>query len=119
MLVALDTLAAAQTKGTQKTMDALIHLLDYAATHPDPAIRFHKSNMVLHVHSDASYLSEANARSRVGRFFYLGKANEPTDNPKPNGPIHVESRILKRTSWQPHRKLKLEPSFTKDKRQFT
>jgi hypothetical protein len=66
MLVALGTLAAAQTKGTQKTMDTLIHLLDYAATHPDPAIRFHKSDMILYVHSDDSCLSEANARSRVG-----------------------------------------------------
>jgi hypothetical protein len=95
MLVALGTLPAAQTKGTQKTMDALIHLPDYGASHPDPAIRFHKSDMILYVHSDASYLSEANARSRVGGFFYLGNANEPPDNPKPNGPIHIESRILK------------------------
>jgi hypothetical protein len=95
MLVALGTLAAAQTKGTTSTMDALIHLLDYAATHPDAAIRFHRSAMILYVHSDASYLSEAKARSRIGGYFYLGNPNEPTDNPKPNGPIHVESRILK------------------------
>jgi hypothetical protein len=95
MLVALSTLAAAQTKGTQRTMEALIHLLDYAATHPDAAIRFHKSDMILYVHSDASYLSEPKARSRVGGYFYLGTANEPANNPKPNGPIHVESRILR------------------------
>ena len=38
MLVALGTLAAAQTKGTAQTMDAAIHLLNYAATHPDATI---------------------------------------------------------------------------------
>jgi Reverse transcriptase (RNA-dependent DNA polymerase) len=95
MLVALSTLAAAQTKGTEKTMKALTHLLDYAATHPDAAIRFHKSDMILYVHSDASYLSEPQAKSRVGGYFYLGSSNEPAENPKPNGPIHVEARILK------------------------
>jgi Reverse transcriptase (RNA-dependent DNA polymerase) len=56
MLVALRTLAAAQT------MQALMHLLDYAATHPNAAIRFHRSAMILYVHSDASYLSEPKAR---------------------------------------------------------
>jgi Reverse transcriptase (RNA-dependent DNA polymerase) len=95
MLVALGTLAAAQTKGTEHTMKALAQLLDYAATHPDAAIRFHKSDMILYAHSDASYLSEAQARSRVGSYFYLGNVNEAQDNPRPNGPIHVESRILK------------------------
>jgi hypothetical protein len=95
MLVALGTLAAAQTKGTESTMDALMHLLDYAATHPDAAIRFHRSAMILYVHSDASYLSKHKARSSVGGYFYLGNLKEPTDNPKPNGPIHVESGILK------------------------
>jgi hypothetical protein len=76
-------------------MDAIIHLLDYAATHPDAAIRVHQSNMIQSIHSDASYLSEPKARSRVGGYFYLGNANEPADNPKPNGPVHVEARILK------------------------
>jgi hypothetical protein len=72
MLVALGTLAAAQTQGTAQTMQALVHLLDYAATHPDAAIRFHKSDMILYIHSDTSYLSKAKARSRVGGYFYLG-----------------------------------------------
>jgi hypothetical protein len=95
MLVALGTLAAAQTRGTESTMEALTQLLDYAATHPEAAIRFHRSTMTLYVHSDASYLSEPKARSRVGGYFYLGKSNEPTDNPTPNGPIHIKSHILK------------------------
>ncbi len=35
MLVSLGTLAAAQTKGTQATVEACTQLLNYAATHPD------------------------------------------------------------------------------------
>jgi hypothetical protein len=95
MLTALSTVASAQTQGTEKTMDALVQLLDYAATHPDAKVRFHKSDMILYVHSDASYLSEPKAKSRVGGYFYLGTQGEPADILKPNGAIHIESRIMK------------------------
>ena len=73
MLVALGTLASAQTKGTQATLNALTQLLDYAASHPDATIRYTRSGMVLHIHSDASYLSETEARSRAGGFFFLSE----------------------------------------------
>ena len=95
MLVALGTLASAQTQGTEATMDAATLLLNYAASNPDATVRWHASDMILHIHSDASYLSEPKARSRVGGFFYLGNKDESNDNPHPNGPIHVESRIMK------------------------
>jgi hypothetical protein len=54
MQVALGSIAAAQSKGTEATMDAAIHLLNYAATHPDATLRFTKSDMKLHIVSDAS-----------------------------------------------------------------
>ena len=57
MLVALKTLAAAQTKCTEATMDAAVQLLNHAAMHPDASIRYQASNMILLVHSNASYLS--------------------------------------------------------------
>ena len=38
MLVALGTLAASQTNGTQATLDAAIKLLNYAALHPDAKV---------------------------------------------------------------------------------
>jgi hypothetical protein len=71
MLVALGSLAVAQSKGTQATEIACTKLLNYAATHPDGSIRFHASGMILHLHSNASYLSEPKARSRVGGIFFL------------------------------------------------
>jgi hypothetical protein len=47
-------------------------MLDYLATHPDATIRYHASDMVLHIHSDASYLSVSNTCSRLGGLFFLG-----------------------------------------------
>jgi hypothetical protein len=46
-------------------------LLDYVATHPDTILTYKKSDMVLAVHSDASYLSEIGARSRAGEHFFM------------------------------------------------
>ncbi len=98
MLVALGTLASAQTKGTQATAKAMKKLLNYAATHPNAVIKYTASGMILHIHSDASYLSEAEARSRAGGFFYLSNEFNPSDKsapmPKLNGAIHIVSTIL-------------------------
>ena len=100
MLVAISTLASVQSKGTKATLNAAIHLLNYCATHPHAKIRFKASDMILHVHSDASYLSVHGARSRVGGFFFLSQSPPPTGytatSPQPptNGPIHVNSIIM-------------------------
>ena len=78
-------------------MKAAEHLLNYAATHPDAAIRYHASDMQLHIHSDASYLSEPEARSRAGGFYFLDGKDRPDDKnykPKLNGPIYVLSKII-------------------------
>jgi hypothetical protein len=65
----LNDIATEQTKATEKTQAAANQLLDYLATHPD-TIRYHKSDMILHIHSDAYYLSVSHARSRLGGLFY-------------------------------------------------
>ena len=95
MLPALSTIASEQTKGTEATMDKITQFMNYAATHPDATIRYRKSDMNLKVHSDASYLSESNARSRVGGLFFLGN-NANSNNPHLlNGPLLTVSAILK------------------------
>ncbi len=58
VLAALSTIAIKQTKATQKTMNRSIQLLDYLASNQDAKVRFHASDMVMNIHSDASYLSE-------------------------------------------------------------
>ena len=46
--------------------------------------------MILHVHSDASYLSEKKARCRAGGHFFLSDCASTF----PNGPVHIMSSIL-------------------------
>ena len=72
-------------------------LLDYSHTYPDPKIRYHVSDMCLHLDSDAAYLVQPKARSRVVGHFYLSKRipTIKTPNPKPNGPIHTEYKTVR------------------------
>jgi hypothetical protein len=73
ILMPLNDIATEQTKATEKTQAATNQLLDYLATHPDATIRYHASDMILHIHSDASYLSVSNARIRLGGLFFCGE----------------------------------------------
>ena len=65
-------------------------------THPDARILFRASDMLLNVHSDASYLSAPKAMSRAGGYFFLGnrlpKDNEPIAL---NASFYVICTILK------------------------
>jgi hypothetical protein len=70
VLMPLNDIATEQTKATENTQAATNQLLDYLATHPDATIRYHASDMILHIHSDASYLSVSNTRSRLGGLFF-------------------------------------------------
>ena len=66
MLHALNVLASAQGEPTQKTRDVMIQFLSQCTNHPNAAIRFYASDMILKIHSDESYLSEYKERNRVG-----------------------------------------------------
>ena len=69
-MLILNELASAQAGGTEATKLALLKLLDYCATHDDAKIRYFASEMVLNVHSDASYLSASRSKSSVGGHFF-------------------------------------------------
>jgi hypothetical protein len=90
---ALSTLATQQTTGTQQTMEHLVYFLNYCASHPDAKLRYHRSDMILHCESDASYLTEPHARSRAGGYHYLG--NHPSKPPRHNGPVLTISKVIK------------------------
>jgi hypothetical protein len=91
MLHTLNVLSAAQSKGTQATTKAL---LNYYATHPDATLQYRASDMILHIHSDASYLTESKARSRAGGHHFL--SDKPSNQPsRPNGPILSLAKILR------------------------
>jgi hypothetical protein len=95
MLQTLNDLATAQSKGTQATATAMTHFLNYCVTHPDAVLRFKASNMILHIHSDASYLPAPEARSRTGSHHYLGKQPNKTTPTFNNGPIHTIAKIMR------------------------
>jgi len=57
-------------------------------THPEAKIRYHASDIVLNMHSDASYLTAPKSRSRAGGNFFLGSI------PKDKQPIHLHGAIL-------------------------
>jgi hypothetical protein len=76
LIMPINVLASAQSAATNVTADKVIKLLNYCNTHPESKIRYHSSDMILHIHSDASYLSEDEAKSRAGGFFYMGNATK-------------------------------------------
>jgi hypothetical protein len=51
--------------------------------------------MQLKIHSDALYLSEPKAKSRIGGYFYLGKKSDSRMKPLSNGPILCHTTVLK------------------------
>jgi hypothetical protein len=80
LLVALSSLASAQAAPTAYTLELVKWLLNYAVTQPDAILTYEKNDMILAVHSDASYLSEAAARSRVGGHFFCSTDVEDPPN---------------------------------------
>jgi hypothetical protein len=91
LLVRLGQLAVHQAKPTQRVAASLQYLLEYAATYPNASIVYYASDMHLYVHSDASYLSESQARSRAGGYHHLSRRRDPSFL---NGAVHVLSTIL-------------------------
>jgi hypothetical protein len=79
VLSPLNDIATEKIKATEKTQAVTNQLLDYLATHPDATIRYHASDMILHIHSDASYRPVSNARSRLGVLFFCGDKSPEQD----------------------------------------
>ena len=52
ILLALNDIATQQAKPTESTIKIVNQLLDYTDTHPKDIIRFHASDMILHIHSN-------------------------------------------------------------------
>jgi len=100
LLVTLNTLASQQATATQATAKAIDQLLNYCTTHPDATIHFHASDMILWMHSNASYLTAPQGCSHAAGYSYLSSRphSPPTaTNPAPpdNGPVHVLCQILR------------------------
>ena len=93
ILPALNTILQSQAKPTETTKSATTNLLDYCATYPNVKLRFHASDMILNIDSDAAYLVAPGARSRVAGCFQLNSAKR--SNPNVNAAILVECKTLR------------------------
>ena len=93
MLVALSTIASEQASPTRVTMKKVDQNLDYAASQEQAVLTYEASNMVLAVHSDASYLRESKARSRAGGHFFMSK---DVSFPPKNGAVLNIAQIMKK-----------------------
>ena len=100
MIVELNSIAAEQANSTGQTAKPVTPLLNYSTTHSEVITRYHASGMILHSHSDASFLSELGAKSRAGGYHYLSTASADPKNGHPkhpplNGPDHVEFTTMR------------------------
>jgi hypothetical protein len=81
LLPALSSLASQEANPTEKTMELCIQFLDYMTMQEDAILTYHANNMVLAIHSNASYSSEPKYHSRAGgHMFIAGKDNIPFNN---------------------------------------
>jgi hypothetical protein len=77
----LSALSSEQAPPTEATMEKCLQFLDYAASQEDAILTYKASNMVLAIHSNASYLSKLKACSQAGgHIFMAGKEVIPTNN---------------------------------------
>jgi hypothetical protein len=92
MLTALSSITSMQAKHTKETMTKTNIFLDYVATHLDAIITYQASNMVLVVHSGASYLSKSKACSQEGRHFFM---SSNTKDPANDGAVLNITQLIK------------------------
>jgi hypothetical protein len=92
MLTMHSAIASTQAAPTKDTMTRCKQFLDYATTHQGAIITYRRSDMVLVMHSDASYLSKLKVRSHTGGHFFL---SADTTNPKNNGAVLNLAQLIK------------------------
>jgi hypothetical protein len=93
VLMPLKDIVTEKKKATEKTQAATNRILDYLATHPDATIRYHILDMILHIHSNASYLSVSNAGNRLGGLLFCG--DTPPHEDTLNGSILNVASVIK------------------------
>ncbi len=69
-------------------------LLNFLATNPDATILFRALDMIMNIHSDASYLSKANEQSRTCGYFFMGWTSKDGNPIKLNGAFFTLCAIL-------------------------
>jgi hypothetical protein len=92
VLTPISAIASQSANPTQETLAHTNQLLDYLATQEDAVLTYNRSEMIMAVHSDASYLCEPKAKSRAGGHFFMSTNAEIPPN---NGAILNIAHIIK------------------------
>jgi hypothetical protein len=92
MLTVLGSIATQQANPTKNTMIKVKQFLGYSFTNPAAIMTYQASDMVLAAHSDASYLSEANACSQAEGHFFM---SSDTPCPHNNSAVLTIAQIIK------------------------
>jgi hypothetical protein len=93
VLMPLNDIATEQTKATEKNQAGTNQLLDYLGTHQYTTIRYHASDMILHIHSDAFYFSVSNTRTLLEGLLFC--RDKPPQEDTLNGLILNVASIIK------------------------
>ena len=96
----MSSIASTQTNATEETEQRVKQLLDHLTTLPNAKVRFYASNMVLNIHSDASYLSEPGAKSRAAGVYFMGDVPQDGKLISLNGNIFVVFGMLIHISFR-------------------
>jgi hypothetical protein len=80
LIMPINVLASEQSNATELTANKVIKLLNYCNTHPETKIRYHAYDMILHIHSDAYYLSEMKPKAGLGDSFSWATPPNTTKN---------------------------------------
>jgi hypothetical protein len=112
MNIMLSTTALQQTKATEQTKKDADKFLNYCSLHLSATMCYHASNMILKLHSDASYNSESGAHSRMGGHFYLGSCTSDDDTKQ--GTILASTAIMQAVLHTPSRRHSLQQRHTSD-----
>ena len=95
LLMGLNTIASQQENAMTRTSALLTHLLNFCATYPDAILTFNASDMILHIHTYASFLSKPKAKIRAGGYFFLSDFPDDPTKAMHNAPIYLLCQILK------------------------
>jgi hypothetical protein len=95
LLCPISAIASQSAHPTEDTLRYAMQFLDYVASQEEAVLTYNASNMILAVHSDASYHSEPKARSRAGGHFFLSSdAAIPTNNGAVLNIAHIIKHVM-------------------------
>ena len=95
ILPATSSIASEQANAKEGTEKRIKQLVVYLATLCSAEIKFYALKTILTVHSDASYLSEPKAKSRVAGVYFIGDVREDRKPLLLNGNIFIVCSMLK------------------------